>query len=127
MLKDIVPSLCKGRPGHGLDVILSHKISKRPLLTEGVQFDLVHRRQDLVAEDQIAEPVGQEVTHPDGPDSSSTKKFLHGPPAAVVVSVGHVDQVEIQVIRSQILQCSVKRAQSFIIPRVLNPNLGGEE
>ena len=68
MLEDAIHALRKGRPGHGPDLVLRHNLPQLPLLAEGVQLDLVHRRDDLMAENQVAEPVGQEVAHPDGPD-----------------------------------------------------------
>ena len=45
----------------------------------------------------------------------------------MVVPVGHVDQVKIQIVRSQVLQSFLKGAQGLIVSRVLNPDLGGEE
>ena len=47
--------------------VLLQDLPQRPLLAEGVQLDLVYRRDYLMAEDQVTEPVGQKIAHPDGP------------------------------------------------------------
>ena len=80
-----------------------------------------------MAEEQVAEPVGQEVAHSDGSDLPGPEQLLHGPPASVVVPVGHVDQVQVQVVRPQVLQGLVKGAHGLVVSRVLDPDLGGEE
>ena len=41
--------LGKGSPRHSCDVVLRHDLPQRALLAERMQFDLVHRRNDLMA------------------------------------------------------------------------------
>jgi hypothetical protein len=54
---------------------------------------LVDRGNDLVVSDEVDEAVGVEVGHADGLDQPIAVQLLHGPPGAVVVAEGLVDQV----------------------------------
>ena len=75
---------------------------KRQVLgEEGVQLHLVHHGGDLGIEAQVGQSLGIEIAYAKGPNFTRLVQFLHGPPGAVVIVHGLVDEVQIQVVKSQ--------------------------
>ena len=54
-------------------------------------------------------------------------ELLHGPPGAVDVAVGLVDQVEVEVVELQPLQRALERRLGRFVAGVRDPELGGDE
>ena len=93
-----------GAPGLDLHAALAHELLVVGALEERVGLDLVDRRGDLVVVDEVDQPVGVEVGDPDGPGQALPVQVLHGPPGAVVVAEGLVDQVQVEVVEPEPLQ-----------------------
>ena len=94
---------------------------------EGVYLDLVHRGRDLVVQHEVHDAVGIEVADADRADFPCPVQFLHGPPGAVNVAIGLVDQVEVEIVELKLVQRTLERCLSAIVTRVLNPQLGRDE
>jgi hypothetical protein len=92
-----------------------------------VGLDLVDGRRDLVVVDEVHQPVGVEVRHPDRPDRALGVQLLHRPPGAVVVAERLVDQVQVQPVKAEPLQGPVERAAGVVLAGVGDPQLGGDE
>jgi hypothetical protein len=92
-----------------------------------VGLDLVDRRGGSGAVDEVHEPVRVEVRDADGLDHALFAEGTHGAPGAVVVTVGLVDQVQVEVVEAQTLQRGAERLLSVLLPSVLHPQLGGDE
>lgn len=96
-------------------------------LVEGVGLDLVDRRRDLVVVDQVHQPVGVDVRDTDGPGAAPGGQALHGPPGAVDVAVGLVDQVRVEVVEAELARRGVEGAPGPVLAGVGDPQLGGDE
>jgi hypothetical protein len=96
-------------------------------LEEGVGLDLVDRGGDLVVVDQVHQPVGVEVGDPDRLDHALLVQVLHGPPGAVVVPEGLVDQVQVEVVEAETGQRLLEGSLGAVLAAVLDPQLGGDE
>ena len=77
--------------------------------------------------DEVHEPVGVEVGHPDRLDQALAVQLLHGAPGAVVVAEGLVDEVQVEVVQAEALQGLVELALGGVLAGVLDPHLGGDE
>ena len=84
-------------------------------LEERVGLDLVDRGRDLVVLDEVDEPVGVEVGDPDRLDQALAVQVLHGPPGAVVVAEGLVDQVQVEVVEAEPLQRLLERSLGAVL------------
>lgn len=69
----------------------------------GLWSELVDRRGDLVVLDEVHEPVGVEVRHPDRLGEALAIDFLHRAPGAVVIAKRLVDQIDVDVVERQTL------------------------
>jgi hypothetical protein len=92
-----------------------------------VGLDLVDRRGEVVVVDQVDQPVEMEVGHPDGRDQPLLVQVLHGPPGAVVVPEGLVDQVQVEVVEAEPGQRLGEGSLGAVLAAVLDPQLGGDE
>ena len=110
-----------------LDVQGFHVLNSPGLSEEGMQLHLVDHRGDPGIQAQVGQPVGVEVAHADGPDLPGLVQLLHGPPRAVVVVHGLVDQIQVQVVQPQLFHGSLEGFLGALIPGVLNPELGCDE
>ena len=90
-------------------------------------FDLVDRGGDLVVVDQVDQPVGVEVGDPDRLDQPLLVQVLHGPPGAVVVPEGLVDQVQVEVVEAESGQRLLEGSLGAVLAAVLDPQLGGDK
>ena len=115
------------RPGFNLHPVVLQEFLGFDLLIERMGFDLVHRRHHFVMHDQVHQPVGLEVADPDGAYPAFPVQLFHGPPRAIHVPKGLVDQVQIQILQLQPLQRSFKRLLGAFVSGILNPELGGDE
>jgi hypothetical protein len=96
-------------------------------LEVGVGLDLVDRRGESGAVDEVHEPVGVEVRDADCLDHALLVEGTHGAPRAVVVAIGLVDQVQVEVVEAQTLQRGVERLLGVFLAGVLHPQLRGDE
>ena len=103
--EEILPPLGKGAPGLMDDAILLHDGMGRLLLVQGVGFHLVYHGANLHELAQVHQTVGEEVGDPNGPDLPSLVGLFHGPPGAIVVVEGLVDEQQVNVVGVQPLQC----------------------
>ena len=69
-------------------------------LQEGVGFYLVDRGHDLVVEHQVQVAVGRKVGDADRAGTTFGIDFFQGAPRAVDVTVGLVDEVEVDVVQA---------------------------
>ena len=88
---------------------------------------LVDGGNRLVREDEVNDPVSEEVADAYRPDAALALELLHGPPASVIVAVGHVDEVEVEVVRAEVLQRLLERRHGPLVARVLDPHLRRDE
>ena len=102
--EQIVAALGERPPGLQLDAALTHELLVVLALEERMGFDLVDRGGDLVVVDQVDQPVGVKLATPDRLDQPLLVQVLHGPPGAVVVPEGLVDQVQVEIPRPR--RCS---------------------
>src|SRR5690606_25001836 len=96
-------------------------------LLERVHLDLVHRRHDLVVDDQIHDTVRLVVADADGTDAAIAKHSLHRTPGAVNVTERLMDQVEVEIVEPEALQGPLERGLRALLALVLDPQLGGDE
>ncbi len=127
VLEQAVLALREGAPGFGLDLVFSEQGLRLGLLMKGVDLDLVDRRSDLVVEHEVHDAVRIEVADAEGTDAAGAVQLLHRPPGAVDVSVGLVDQVEVQIVELQLVHRALERGLCALIAGVLHPELGGNE
>ena len=125
--EQVVAALGEPAPGLVLDAALDHEVVVGLPLEVRVGLDLVDRRGEAGAVDEVDEPVGVEVRDADGPDRALLVEGAHGAPGAVVVTVGLMDQVEVEVVEAEALQRGVERLRGVLLARVLHPQLGGDE
>ena len=80
--------------------MLGQKLLLLGALQEGVGFYLVDRGHDLVVEHQVQVAVGRKVRDADRAGAAFGVDFFHGAPRAVDVTVGLVDEVEVDVVQA---------------------------
>ena len=107
--------------------ILAHDLVIVGALIENMGLDLVDRRCDVVVGDEIDEPVGMKIRHPDGAGPALTIQFLHRPPRSVVVAERLMDEIEIDVVQAQSVQRPLECGLGRVVAGVLHPQLGGHE
>ena len=61
--EDAIEPFSERRPGHGHYLIPAHEFPEFLPLAEGVQFNLVDGRHNIMAQDEILKPVRKEVTN----------------------------------------------------------------
>lgn len=59
--EETIAAFCKGRPSFGLHAILFHHFARGFLLTEGINFDLVHHWADSLMVTEVNEAIRREV------------------------------------------------------------------
>lgn len=108
-------------------MFLLQKLLGFDLLVEGVGFDLVNCRNHFVINDEVYKPIRIEVADTDGFDAAISIQLLHRPPRAVNVAVGLVDQIQVEVIQSQLVQRPLESLLGAFVTSILNPEFGGDE
>ena len=73
------------------------EVLRLDLLMERMRLDLVHRRHNLVMNDEIHDPIRWEVADADGADHAFLNQLLHCPPRAVDIAIRLVNEVEIEI------------------------------
>ena len=119
VLEDVVFAFREWPPGFMLNPVVLQELLGFDLLMERMGFDLVHRRHHFVMHHQVHQPVGLEVADPDGAYPAFPVQLLHGPPGAMHIPKGLVDQVQIELLQSQPLQRPVKRLLGAFVPGIL--------
>ena len=94
---------------------------------EGVDLNLVHHRCDAVEGGEIDEAVAVEVADADGANFSRVEKFFDGAPCPVYVTVGLVDEVEVEVVKLQTVQAALELCFGGIVAGAVQPQFGGDE
>ena len=125
--EQVVAALGERPPGLELDAAVTHELLVGLALVERVGLDLVDRRGEVVVVDQVDQPVEVEVGHPDGRDQPLLVQVLQGPPGAVVVPEGLVDQVQVEVVEAEPGQRLGEGSLGAVLAAVLDPQLGGDE
>src|SRR4029450_9226974 len=120
----ICPAPAQRAPGPQLDPPLTHQLLVVLALEERVGLDLVDRRGDVVVVDQVDQPVGVEVGDRDRLDEPLLLQLLHGPPGAVVVPEGLVDQVQVEVVEAEPGQRLLEGSLGAVLAAVVDPQLG---
>src|SRR5690606_38508829 len=123
----VVPAFGERRPCLDLDAVLAQERLCFDLLLERVHLDLVHRRHDLVVDDQIHDAVRLVIADADGTDAAIAKHSLHRTPGAVNVTERLMDQVEVEIVEPEALQGPLERGLRALLALVLDPQLGGDE
>ena len=100
---------------------------ERLLLGEDVGFHLVHGREHFTVGGQVGEAAAREVAHAQGTYFSHHEGGFHGAPSAVVVTVGLVDEEQIDVVGAKTLQTLVDGGSRFAFAGIADPDLGGEK
>ena len=114
-------------PGFGDDTVLPHKLPQFLLLEQGVALHLVHRRQGLHLGQEFSQQLRRHVADADRTDLARLFGLFQCPPGACHIAVGLVEQVKVQIIRTQILQGRFDPLLCRFIAVVLQPELTGEE
>lgn len=109
------------------DAILLHDGMGRLLLVQGVGFHLVYHGANLHELAQVHQTVGEEVGDPNGPDLPSLVGLFHGPPGAIVVVEGLVDEQQVNVVGLEFPQGFLNGGPGLFLPGVGDPDLGGKE
>ena len=70
VLEEVVLAFGERSPRFDLDVVFFEERLGFGLLVEGMRLNLVDRGRNLVVHEEVHEPVGIEIAHPDGPDAA---------------------------------------------------------
>ena len=127
VVEEVILALGERPPRLDLDVVFLEELLGLSLLVEGVRLDLVDGGHDFVVHEEIHEPVGIEITHPDGLDAARLVKLLHRPPGAVHVAERLVDQVQVEVVELELVQRRLESRLGPFVAGVLHPEFGGDE
>jgi radical SAM superfamily enzyme YgiQ (UPF0313 family) len=123
------PPAADQRPvGLELDAVAPAVLEQRPLVEEGVELHLVHRRRLAGPGQQLVEVGHGVVGDPDGPRLPVGQEPLHGPPGVEALPLHRpVDQVEVGLLDPQPPQAGVAGPQRGLVPVIGVPELGGDE
>ena len=97
------------------------------LLAENVHFQLIDGRFDENVLRQVDKPVGAEVAHADGADLPGREGRFHRAVRTVIVAERLVDQQQVDIIGPEFFEAHVNGRSSTPLPRIGDPDLGGEE
>ena len=106
--EQVVLALGERAPRLDLHAVLAHQFLVGMALEERVGLDLVHRRGDVVVVDQVDQPVGVEVRHADRLGEALAVRFCIDAPGAVVVAKRLVNEVQVDVVKTEALEGSVE-------------------
>ena len=81
----------------------------------------------ICMEGEVSQPLGVEVAHADGSDAAFLVQLLHGPPGAVVVAHGLVDEVEVEVVQAKLVERGLEGSLGPLVGSILRPELGRDE
>jgi len=94
------------------------------LLVEGVNFNLVYRRGNLVEGDKVGQSVWMEVADANGANFACLMQFFHGSPCPMDITVRLVNQVQVNVIKLQPIQGAFELCFSTFVMGILQPQFG---
>jgi uncharacterized protein (UPF0303 family) len=109
--EQVILALGERCPGLEDDALLGEQLLVIGLLVERIRLHLIDRRDDLAELDEVDEPIGREVGHADRADAAVRLQLLHGPPLAVVVAEGLVDEVEVEVVEAELGHRGLERLE----------------
>ena len=72
-------------------------------MEEGMNLNLVHSRLYGYGFAEVQQPGSIEIAYADGPQAAFLVCLLHCPPSADVIAHRLVDQIQIQIIQTQIV------------------------
>src|SRR5688572_11926220 len=101
MLEQAIFTLSKRCPGFWLNATALIPWNGMQLLVEGVNFNLVYRRGNLVEGDKVGQSVWMEVADANGANFACLMQFFHGSPCPMDITVRLVNQVQVNVIKLQ--------------------------
>ena len=78
------------------------------LLMEGIDFDLIDRRSDLVMDHQIHDAVRMKIGYPDRPHFPLRIQFFHRAPFPIHIAIRLMDQEQVHIVQLQPLQAAIK-------------------
>ena len=99
MLKQTIFSFCKRSPGFWLNATALHPWHGMQLLVEGVNFNLVYRRGNVVEGDKIGQSVRMEVADANGANFACLLQFFHSTPCPMDIAIRLVNQIQVDVIK----------------------------
>ena len=119
------------RPRLGGDAVRSVELAERLLGEERVQLDLVDRRNDARAADQVLEMAFAEVRDADRASATVGQHLLdrcvRGDRAVEVARDGMVEQEEVDVVEAESAQAAVEPCERLFVAVVADPQLRGHE
>ena len=110
-----------------LDALFLQELVGLLLLPPHVGLYLVYLRLHLVVQEQVLQSLVGKTRHADGTDAPRAVEPFHGPPRAIVVAVGLVDEVEVEVVQPQLLHRAVEGPQRSLVAVVLHPEFRHHE
>lgn len=69
----------------------------------GMALDLVNLRKDPGVITQVQQPVQQKIAYADGTDLSFLIQLFQCALGTVIISEGHMDQIQVQIGKSQVV------------------------
>ena len=121
ILKELRISGGERGPGLHLDVLAFHIETFGLSLVEGMALYEIDGRLDFIPEEEISQLVWREIIDTNGSDFPFGIELFEGTPSSIVVMVWLVDQVEIEVVKSQVLHRAGKASFRPLVAGVSDP------
>ena len=102
--ENTILAFCEGPPCLGDHAIVQHNLHGLLLVEEGVDLHLVHGWFYLHGLAEVQQPGGVEIADTNGPELSVPVCLFHSPPGTQVISHRLVDQIQVQVIQTQVVE-----------------------
>jgi len=114
-------------PGFHLHAMLLQGFQRFAFLEKRMGFDLIYCGFHVAARNQVLKLRPFEIAHADGLDSALMIEFLHGLPGAFDIASRPMNQVEVQIIRPQLIEGSLKSLLCRFVPHVGLPQFRGDK
>lgn len=112
-----------------LDAVLLAELDKRLALAEGVNLNLVDGGDNLGVVDEALELGSTEVGNTNGADLAETLSSFQGAPALqalLLIVRGRVDQVQVEVVKTKLLEGEAESVEGGLVAVVGVPELGAD-
>ncbi|CAI2540320.1 Uncharacterised protein [Serratia ficaria] len=124
MLEQTISTLSKRCPGFRLNATALIPWNGVQLLVEGVNFNLVYRRDHFIECDKVSQSVRMEIADANGANFACLLQFFHCTPCPMDIAVRLVNQVQVNVIKLQPIQGAFELCFSAFVIGILQPQLG---